>query len=119
MLPENIKKHYANGVLVFDDARVYIHAQTNDFMQWLQIRRRQVGIDLFSVFHSLAQIPPVYFSFSSNLWLFHSLGNIKKRTNEIEDYVMEEIAVAKAEILKEVNAGNKYAKRLIVIDKRF
>jgi len=116
---EKIREYYSNGVLVFDDARLYINAQSDDFMRWLQIRRRHQGIDLFSVFHSLAQIPPIYFTFISNIVLFHSLGNIKKRTNEIDDYILEEIAVAKAEILKEVQNGNKYAKKLISFDKRF
>jgi len=116
---EKIREYYANGVLIFDDARLYINAQSDDFMRWLQIRRRHQGIDLFSVFHSLAQIPPIYFTFISNIVLFHSLGNIKKRTNEIDDYILEEIATAKSEILKDVEKGNKYAKRLISFDKRF
>jgi hypothetical protein len=116
---EKIREYYSNGVLVFDDCRLYINAQSDDFMRWLQIRRRHQGIDLFSVFHSLAQIPPIYFTFISNLVLFHSLGNIKKRTNEIDDYILQEVAKAKAEILNEVEKGNKYAKKLISFDKRF
>jgi hypothetical protein len=116
---EKIRDFYNNGILVFDDARLYINAQSDDFMRWLQIRRRHQGIDLFSVFHSLAQIPPIYFTFISNIVLFHSLGNIKKRTNEIDDYILAEIAKAKAEILNEVNKGNPYSKRRISFDKRF
>ena len=116
---ENIQKYYSNGVLVFDDCRLYINAQSDDFMRWLQIRRRHQGIDLFSVFHSLAQIPPIYFTFISNIVLFHSLGNIKKRTNEIDEHLIQEIAEAKSAILNDVNKGNPYAKRLISFDKRF
>ena len=116
---EKIKKYYSDGVLIFDDCRMYINAQSDDFMRWLQIRRRHVGIDFFSVFHSLEQIPPIYFTFISRIILFHSLGNIKKRGNEIDDYILAEIAKAKAEILNEVNKGNPYAKKLISFDKRF
>ena len=115
---EKIQQYYSNGALIFDDCRVYIQAQTSDFMNWLQILRRHVGIDLFAVFHGLTQVPPVFFTFASNLVLFHTLDNIKRRGTYIEDYLFDEINIRKSLILKEVNKGYRFAFEIIKLDKR-
>ena len=112
-----IQKYYSNGVLVLDDCRVYIRAQSNDFMQWLQIRRRQAGIDLFSVFHGLTQVPPVYFTFASNLILFYTKDNIKRRGDYVDESDFEEIQAAKRRIEKKV-ASEPYYYEIIKLDKR-
>lgn len=114
---EHIQKLYSNGVLVFDDCRVYIRAQSNDFMQWLQIRRRQAGIDLFSVFHGLTQVPPVYFTFASNLILFYTKDNIKRRGDYVDESDFEEIQAAKKRIEGKV-ATAPYYYEIIKLDKR-
>ena len=112
-----IQRFYSNGVLVLDDCRVYIKAQTNDFMQWLQIRRRQSGIDLFSVFHGLTQVPPVYFTFATNLILFYTKDNIKRRNEYIDDSDFETIQAAKKRIEKAI-AKNPYYYEILKLDKR-
>lgn len=114
---DNIRKYYSNGVLVFDDARTYIRAQSNDFMQWLQIRRRQAGIDLFSVFHGLTQVPPVYFTFATNLILFYTKDNIKRRGDYIDDSDFELIQAAKRRIERNIKI-NPYAYEIVKLDKR-
>lgn len=113
-----IQQYYSNGVLVLDDCRVYIHAQSNDFMQWLQIRRRQAGIDLFSVFHGLTQVPPVYFTFATNLFLFYTKDNIKRRGEYVDEADFEAIQSAKLRIAQKVENGNPYAYEIVKLDKR-
>lgn len=114
---ERIQQHYSNGVLVLDDCRVYIRAQSNDFMQWLQIRRRQAGIDLFSVFHGLTQVPPVYFTFATNLILFYTKDNIKRRGDYVDDSDFALIQDAKKRIEKHI-LSNPYYYEIIKLDKR-
>lgn len=114
-----IQQYYTNGSLVFDDARVYIHAQSDDFMQWLQIRRRQVGVDLFCNFHGLTQVPPVFFTFATNIILFYTKDNIKRRAEYVDEQDFAEIQAAKARIAKRVADGDKYAYEIITLDKRF
>lgn len=114
-----IQRYYTNGILVFDDARVYIHAQSDDFMQWLQIRRRQVGVDLFCNFHGLTQVPPVFFTFATNIILFYTKDNIKRRAEYVDEQDFNEIQQAKARIAQRVSAGDKYAYEIITLDKRF
>ena len=117
--PEDIQRYYSNGMLIFDDARVYIHAQSDDFMQWIQIRRRQVGVDFFCCFHGLTQVPPVFFTFATNIVLFYTKDNIKRRAEYVDEADFQEIQAAKARIAKKVDAGNPYAYEIITLDKRF
>ena len=116
---EDIQRYYTNGMLVFDDARVYIHAQSDDFMQWLQIRRRQVGVDLFCNFHGLTQVPPVFFTFATNIILFYTKDNIKRRAEYVDEQDFQAIQEAKARIAKKVDAGFPYTYEIIKLDKRF
>lgn len=116
---EEIQKYYSNGMLIFDDARVYIHAQSDDFMQWLQIRRRQVGVDFFCMFHGLTQVPPVFFTFASKLVLFYTKDNIKRRGEYVDEADFASIQEAKARISRKVEAGDPYYYEIITLDKRF
>lgn len=116
---DDIQRYYSNGILVFDDCRVYIHAQSDDFMQWLQIRRRQVGVDLFCNFHGLTQVPPVFFTFATNIVLFYTKDNIKRRAEYVDEQDFNDIQDAKSRIAKKVAAGNPYAYEIITLDKRF
>lgn len=116
---EDIQRYYSNGMLVFDDARVYIRAQSDDFMQWLQIRRRQVGVDFFCMFHGLTQVPPVFFTFASNLVLFYTKDNIKRRAEYVDEADFAAIQEAKSRIARKVEAGNPYYYEIITLDKRF
>ena len=116
---DEIQRYYSNGMLILDDARVYIHAQSDDWMQWIQIRRRQVGVDLFCCFHGITQVPPVFFTFSTNIVLFYTKDNIKRRAEYVDEADFEEIQAAKSRIAKKVTAGNPYAYEIITLDKRF
>lgn len=116
---EEIQRYYSNGMLIFDDARVYIHAQSDDFMQWLQIRRRQVGVDFFCNFHGLTQVPPIFFTFATKLVLFYTKDNIKRRAEYVDEADFAAIQAAKERIAKKVTAGNPYAYEIITLDKRF
>lgn len=116
---DEIQRYYSNGMLIFDDCRVYIHAQSNDFMQWLQIRRRQVGVDLFCNFHGLTQVPPIFFTFATNMILFYTKDNIKRRAEYVDEEDFNNIQEAKARIAKRVAAGDPYACEMITLDKRF
>lgn len=115
---DDIRQYYSNGVLVFDDARAYIHAQTNDFMTWLQISRRQKSIDFISVFHGLTQVPPQYFTFASNLFLFYTKDNIKRRGVYVDEIDFVRIQEAKRRIAQKVADGDKYYFELINLDAR-
>lgn len=116
---EQVQQYYSNGILVMDDARTYIHAQSDDFMIWLQIRRRQAGIDIFAMFHGLTQVPPVFFTFATNLILFYTKDNIKRREEYIEADDFNAVQAAKKRISEKVLSGDPYYYEIIRLDKRF
>jgi glycosyltransferase involved in cell wall biosynthesis len=116
---ELIQKYYKNGVLYFDDARVYIHAQSDDFMTWLQIRRRQAGIDFLAAFHGLTQVPPIFFTFATNMFLFYTKDNIKRRSEYIYEDDYDKIQQARIRIGEEIKKGNRHYFEHIKLDERF
>lgn len=112
-----ILSNYRNGILILDDARVYVQAQATQFMITLQIRRRQFGLDVFSMFHGLTQVPPIYFTFCTNLFLWYTQDNIKRRNEYITPDIFKEIQDAQTRIAAKVASDPHYNER-IVIDKR-
>lgn len=116
---DDVRQYFRNGVLVLDDSREYIEAQSNKFQKWLKIGRRQKGVDLFAIFHGLTQVPPEYFTFASHLFLFYTKDNIKRRSEYICDSDFTMIQEAKKRIEAAVEQGDRYYYELLTLDKRF
>lgn len=72
-------KYFKNGSLVFDDARAYIDASTSRPVRNLLIRRRQMMLDVFVVGHGFNEVPPVFFTFFTELILFRTSDNVARR----------------------------------------
>jgi energy-coupling factor transporter ATP-binding protein EcfA2 len=72
-------KYFKDGALVFDDARAYLDASTSRPIRQLLIRRRQMMLDIFVVGHGFNEVPPVFFTFITELVLFRTSDNIKRR----------------------------------------
>lgn len=72
-------KYLKDCILVFDDCRAYFRASTTVEIQQLIISRRQNMIDIFAVGHGFTQVPPVFFTFASDIILFRTRDNILKR----------------------------------------
>ena len=115
---EIIKNNFFGGCLLLDDAMSYLNEQTPTMMQYLYIRRRQFGIDLFIVAHGLRQLPPKCFTFASWLILFHSIENFHNRKNDILPETFDKIIKAQEKIAKTVSAGNPYYHEIILLDQQ-
>lgn len=72
-------QYYKCGSLVFDDCRAYLRASTNDIIHTLMISRRQRAIDIFAVGHGFTEVPPVFFTFATDYFLFKTLDSVKRR----------------------------------------
>jgi len=83
---ELIASHYKSGLLVLDDCRAYLEARTEPEMHELLIRRRQRMIDIIAVGHGFTEVPPKFFTFSSEIILFRTIDNIERRKNVLKDY---------------------------------
>lgn len=74
------------GKLVFDDCRSYLKAATDDIIHALLIRRRQRMVDVFAVGHGFNEVPPVFFTFPSEIILFRTVDNIDRRKDCLKDF---------------------------------
>lgn len=111
-----IKEFYHGGVLILDDAMAYLNEQTPDVLQYLYIRRRQFGIDLYIVAHGLRQLPPKVFTFSSWLILFNSIENFTSRKKDLLPDTYNRIVSSQEHIRKKVLNGDPYYYEIILLD---
>lgn len=94
-------EHFQKGVIIFDDCRAYLTANTDQAIRQLIIRRRQREVDVFAVAHGFTEMPPVFFTFASEIVLFETKDNIVRRKNCLKDY--ERVL----EVQQQVNAKAK------------
>lgn len=78
--------YFKKGIIVFDDCRGYLQANTSQEIHKLLIRRRQQEVDVFVVGHGFTEVPPVFFTFATNLILFRTTDNILRRKNYIKNF---------------------------------
>ncbi|MDL2262500.1 hypothetical protein LJC11_03240 [Bacteroidales bacterium OttesenSCG-928-I21] len=110
---ELIQKNFHGGTLIMDDTRHYLDAHTIKPIEQICIQRRQRGMDVYVVGHSLMQIPPKFFDFASGLILFYSE---QSRNRELSAEVNKKIEAAQERIKKQFDAGNPYHKEIIILD---
>lgn len=79
-------KYFKKGIIVFDDCRSYFGSTTTPEVRQLIIRRRQREVDVFAVGHGFNEVPPVFFTFSSEIILFRTRDNIVRRKDCLRDY---------------------------------
>lgn len=108
---DRLRQWYFDGMLIFDDCRSYLTANTNDWLKYLYIRRRQKMIDLMLVTHGFTDVPPQAFTNCSDLFLFKTVDNIDRRKNELINY--DEILKHQAEVNRQAETNKHYYKRII------
>lgn len=64
-----IRAYFRNGLIVIDDARVYLGSRDKPFRS-LIMRRRQKNCDIIFICHGLSEIPPSCNSFITDIILF-------------------------------------------------
>lgn len=81
-------QYFRNGLLLFDDCRMFLKASTAEEIRQLLIGSRQRKLHLIFSGHGFSEVPPVFFTFASDLFLFKTRDNINKRKdciNRFED----------------------------------
>ncbi len=79
-------EHFTRGILVFDDCRAYFNASTDKLLHRLFIARRQRMIDIFAVAHGFSDVPPKFFTFATDIFLFKTLDKIEIRKNVLQRF---------------------------------
>jgi hypothetical protein len=77
---------FKKGKLIFDDCRAYLLSATDLRIRQLLIRRRQRMVDVFAVGHGFTEVPPVFFTFATDIILFRTTDNIFKRKDCLKDF---------------------------------
>ncbi len=79
-------EYFRKGIVVFDDCRAYLQDHTDNRIREMIIRRRQREIDIFAVGHGFKEVPPVFFTFLSEVILFRTTDNVALRRNCLKDF---------------------------------
>jgi ABC-type Mn2+/Zn2+ transport system ATPase subunit len=82
----DVLHYFKKGVIVFDDCKAYLKAATDDRVRQLLIRRRQRMVDVFIVAHGFNEVPPVFFTFATDIILFRTSDNIVRRKDCLKDF---------------------------------
>lgn len=81
-----IADKFHSGLLVLDDCRTYLTANTDIRLHELLIRRRQRNIDMVVAAHGFTDVPPKIFTFATHFVLWRTRDNVAKRKDTILDY---------------------------------
>lgn len=69
---------YENGVLVMDDCREMVEAKLSKEVGSVMRGFRQHNMDVFAMFHSINQVPPMVWDHVTYLVLFYTQDNLDK-----------------------------------------
>lgn len=111
-----IARSFYGGSLILDDARAYIGCMTGQSTNYLYIRRRQYGVDIYLVAHALDQVPKQAFTYATFLHLFYTTGNIQYRKRDLDPDTFARIEQMKEQVKQAVLNGDKHACAHIKID---
>lgn len=92
--------------IVFDDCRAYLKSSTAEEIHKLIIRRRQRETDIFAVGHGFTEVPPKFFTFASDLFLFRTTDNIARRKDCLKDF--DRMKEAQERVNKKANTVNAH-----------
>jgi|TARA_R110002020_G_scaffold301894_5_gene517330 hypothetical protein len=79
-------KEFEDGNLVLDDCRYYVKSRIEESIRQTLVRRRQKGIDVYAVGHSLTEIPPTFWVFATHIILFKTKDNVSRLRQNIPNY---------------------------------
>ena len=83
---ENIKKYFVNGFLIFDDCKAYIRPSDRVYMEQFLLALRQKDVDFACCGHGFTTIPPVFYTFATEFFVFATTDNPKKRKDDVMNY---------------------------------
>lgn len=92
---ENIKRYFVNGFLIFDDCKAYIRPSDRVYMEQFLLALRQKDVDFACCGHGFTTIPPVFYTFATEFFIFATTDNPKKRKDDVMNYDQVEKTVAR------------------------
>lgn len=100
--------------ILFDDCRAYFDPTTKKELGTVFIRRRQRMIDIIAVGHGFTEVPPRFFTFCTELFLFRTTDNPHKRRDTIRAGMFDNVIEAVERVNKKASIpGNEHYFELI------
>jgi len=87
---------FRRGLLIFDDCRTFLKANTDSQLYKIMISRRQQMVDICATAHGFSHIPPAFFTYTTDIVLFRTTDNISTRKAVLPDF--EKMKVAQARV---------------------
>lgn len=100
---DNIKKNFVNGFLIFDDCKAYIRPSDRVYMEQFLLALRQKDVDFACCGHGFTTIPPVFYTFATEFFVFATTDNPKKRKDDVMNYELLEATVKRVNQKAESN----------------
>ena len=100
---ENIKRNFVNGFLIFDDCKAYIRPSDRVYMEQFLLALRQKDVDFACCGHGFTTIPPVFYTFATEFFVFATTDNPKKRKDDVMNYELLEATVKRVNQTAESN----------------
>lgn len=97
---------FVKGTLVMDDFRAFGLSLVDERIHSLFIRRRQRELDIFFAAHGFREVPPVAFSFATDIFLFRTCDNIDVRRKDLNNF--DEIKKLQAKVNAEAAKNPHY-----------
>ncbi len=114
---QQVADNYRNGMLVFDEAGLYGRRMFDNrgdpiepLMKILK-QRRKFNVEIYMLYHSVAEIPVHLFYWTNNVVLFHQTAEFKHKAGVIPR--IDEMKAMQERIRKKYFAGQHYYAEVI------
>jgi hypothetical protein len=78
-------ERFHNGVLVLDDCKNYIDPRVEGPLLRLLVNRRQLMIDIYVMVHAFKQLPPKFYDYCEEYFIFKSISSPVVCKDNLED----------------------------------
>lgn len=105
---KNIYENFRDGLLVFDDCRVYLKPNAESALRNMLRRKRQMMADIICAAHGFSEIPPAFFPFVTHYALFRTEDTLDSRKKMLNPF--DKFLAIKNEVDREASRNKYYRK---------
>lgn len=105
---QEIRKKFHNGIVILDDARMYVKSNIGEEFKQLLISRKQMMCDILLAAHSITDIPPSVFFYNVTFILKKTTSQFLERKNKLMPEVYEALTKAQNEVNQKAKKNPYY-----------
>lgn len=113
----NVRGAWTATTFVLDDANVYARGALEDSLEWLLLRKRQYGCDIYATGHSWGEMSPMFLRFIDVYGIGTTSGSPSERSEVIKGEALKRTLVVRDSVNDYKRANpDKYPWRFITKD---